>query len=478
MPRDDRLSARLALLLSFSAFFVFPALPIGRTTALTIPVAFAGVVILASLPRLKLSECSPFAWMMAPALISGGYVLFIGTALAPEVVPKAIVATAMSLVVVIPALRLLRAGYGDQFILGAALAILVHAALGAYQVFAFERSEFPFADLMNTNPGMALTAQDPETYAEYVKRPFGLFAEPSAMAACIGPWLVLIARAVFSPSGGGSRPRTVVLALALASGLWLVVASKSGMSAPIVAAAALTALAAAFARRRRSIAARAVALALGGAIALGATMWLTENASSRFDLPENESWQARLESLGLGIRSLSASLDSLDYLLGGVGPGQAYFAVNSSDRRYRAAHGVKAVWSVGLNYALENGLLAVAAMLWLAACAAWSIWASRDRLVGAACAAVWLTGIFLATSYVGQPALWTGLALLLSWRFVTRPEPDAVGPELGGEDASGRRLDGRRPLWRDVVLAGPTPTTLEASSGGSILRRSTPTSHS
>jgi hypothetical protein len=424
MGRHDRLRARVALLVSFSSFFVFPALPIGRTAALTIPVALAGIVILASLPRIKGSECSPYAWIMVPVMVSGWYVLFVGTALAPEVVPKAVVATAMSLVVVIPALRLLHDGYGDQFVVGAALAILVHAALGAYQVFAFERSEFPFADLMNTNPGMALVAQDPATYAEYVKRPFGLFAEPSAMAACVGPWLVVISRAVFSRSGGGSRRRTLVLALALASGLWLVVVSKSGMSAPIVAGTALTALAAAFSWRRHSVATRAAGLVLGGAIAVGSLMWLSENASARFDLPENDSWQARLESLKVGVRSLAASLDSRDSFLGGVGPGQAYFAVNSSDRRYQAGHDVTAVWSVGLNYALESGLLGVAAMLWVAACAVWSIWASRDRFAGAVCAAVWLTGIFFATSYAGQPALWTGLAALLSWRFVARPEAD------------------------------------------------------
>jgi hypothetical protein len=431
MDKSDRLRARVALLVSFSAFFVFPALPIGRTAALTIPVALASVIVVASLLRLKLSECSPFAWIMVPVVVSGWYVLFVGTALAPEVVPKAIIATAMSLVVVIPAVRLLRGGYGDQFVLGAALAILVHAALGAYQVFAFERSEFPFGELMNTNPGLALVAQDPETYAEYVKRPFGLFAEPSAMAACIGPWLVVIARAVFSRSGRGSRRRTLVLAGALASGLWLVVASKSGMSAPIVVGTALTAFGAAFSWKRRSVATRTAALVLGGAIALGSVIWLAENASARFDLPENESWQTRLESLKAGARSLAASIDSGGSFLGGVGPGQAYFAVNSSDRRYQAGHGVTAVWSIGLNYALENGLLGVAAMLWVAACAAWSIWGSRDRFAGAACAAVWLTGIFFATSYVGQPALWTGLAALLSWRFVARPETDTQTIPVG-----------------------------------------------
>jgi hypothetical protein len=425
MDREDRLRARVALLLSFSSFFVFPALPVGRTAALTIPVVLAGGMVLASLARVKLSECSAYAWIMIPALASGCYVLFAGTAFAPEVVPKALVVMAISLIVVIPALRLLRAGYSDEFVLGAALAIVVQAALGAYQVVAFARSEFPFADLMNTNPGQALIAQDPDTYAEYVKRPFGLFAEPSAMAACVGPWLVVIARAVFSRSSGVARPRTWVLALALASGLWLVVVSKSGMAVPIVVGTALTGCAAGFSARRRGIATRAAALVLGGAVALASVTWLTQNASSRFDLSENDSWQARLESLQVGVRSLAASLDSKESLLGGVGPGQAYFAVNSSDRRYQAGHSVTAVWSVGLNYALENGLLGIVAMLWVAACAVWSIWASRDRFVGAVCAAMWLTGILFATSYIGQPALWTGLATLLSWRFVARPEPEA-----------------------------------------------------
>jgi hypothetical protein len=447
MARDDRLRARVALLLSFSAFFVFPALPIGRTAALTIPVALAGVVVLALLPRLKLSECSPYAWLMAPAVMSGGYVLFAGTALAPGVVPKSVAATAMSLVVIIPAMRLLRAGHGDQFVLGAALAILVHAALGAYQVYAFERVEFPFIDLMNTNPGLGLVAQGAATYAEYVKRPFGLFPEPSAMAACVGPWLVLIARAVFSRSSGGSRSRTLVLALALASGLWLVVASKSGMSASIVAGTALAAFSAALSWRRRSVATRAAALVMGGAIALGSVIWLTKNASARFDLPENESWQARLESLEVGVRSLAASIDSGEYFLGALGPGQAYLAVNSSDRRYQAGHDVTAVWSVGLNYALENGLFGILCMLWVAACAVWSIWASDDRFAGAVFAALWLNGIFFATSYVGQPALWTGLATLLSWRFIVRPESkkqvDPVHLAGGDANAAGRMADGR-----------------------------------
>ena len=102
----------------------------------------------------------------------------------------------------------------------------------------------------------------------------------------------------------------------------------------------------------------------------------------------------------------------------GVGPGQSYVTVNSTHLKYEADAGVTAVWSVGLNYAMETGLLGMVGMLVLGVPAASSIWASRARLAGALFALVWLSGVSLGTSYVGQPALWTALAALLSWRSV------------------------------------------------------------
>ena len=239
--------------------------------------------------------------MIAPAVVSGCYVLLVGSALAPGVVPKSIVAMAMPFLIVIPTRRLLRGGHGEPFVLGAAYAILVHAAIGAYQVFAFERSTFPFEGLLRTNPAMAMTPDQVATYVAFVRRPFGLFAEPSAMAACIGPWLVIITSALFARRRDGSRRRTAILALALASGLALVVASKSGLAVPIVAATAIATLAAAFSWRRGA-GVRAAALFLSAAIAFAAVVWLSENAASRFELAQNDSWQARLESLKLGAR--------------------------------------------------------------------------------------------------------------------------------------------------------------------------------
>ena len=232
MVSQDRRRARLATLVSFSSFFVFPAIPVGRTGALTIPFFLAAALAVIWLRRLRTSEWWPYAWIMAPLVVSGCYVLIVGAALAPAVVPKAVVAVALPLFVLIPARHLLRGGYGERFVLGAAYAILVHAAVGAYQVFAFERAQFPFAELMRTNPGMAMSPEEIPTYVEYVKRPFGLFAEPSAMAACVGPWLVLITTALFARPRDGSRGRTAILALALASGLALVRRVQVGARRP------------------------------------------------------------------------------------------------------------------------------------------------------------------------------------------------------------------------------------------------------
>ncbi len=429
MP-DGRWRARLAIVVSFSAFFVFPAVPIGNTGAITIPFVLAVALALLWLPRLEPSDWWPFVWLLAPAVLSGWYVIVAGSAILPGTVPKAVAATAMSIFVLVPALRLLREGHGEQFVLGAAAAIVVHAAIGAYQVWSFERLEFPFADLMRTNPAQALLAQDPANYAEWVKRPFGLFAEPSAMAACIGPWLVAITSALFAPVRARSRARTLLLAAALGGGTWLVVASRSGLSAAVVGGCALTAIGAAFSWRR-GVGARTAALVVAAVVAVASATGLAENAKARFDIGENDSWRARLDSLQLGATALAASIPSRARFLGGVGPGQSYAALNSTQLRYRTGADVTAVWSVGLNYALENGLLAVAAMLVLAGFAAWSIWASRERLAGAAFATVWATGVFLATSYVGQPALWTGLAALLSWRCLAPRAADqrgTVGP--------------------------------------------------
>jgi hypothetical protein len=424
MTSGHRHRARVAALLSFSSFFVFPAIPVGNTGALTIPLAMAALLTLAWTWRLDASDWRPFAWMMAPPLISGFVVLLLGSALAPDVVPKAIVSLAMAFIVLVPARHLIRAGHDAQLLLGAALAVLVQSALGAYQSIAFDHGTFPFAGLMATNPGQAMTPDQMDVYVEYIQRPFGLFAEPSAMAACMGPWLSIISTALFT-GRSPSRRQGAILALALASGLALVVTSRSGQAAPTVAGAAVPAVWAAFSSRRSALT-RAATLLLGVGIACAATVWLMNNAAARFNYSQNESWQGRLESIELAVESLQSS----DHLLVGVGPGQSVAHLKSTPLRDQAYGEIGAVASITLAYAMETGLLGLVCVSWVGALIVRAVWASRARLAGAACGIPWLVGISFATTYSEQPALWTAMAMLLSW--------DSV---FGAREASSARAD-------------------------------------
>ena len=393
---------------------------------------FSALLALAWLGRLDASDWRPFAWLLAPPVVSGLFVLLSGGALAPDVVPKSIVAFAMAFFVAVPARHLVRAGSGAQLLLGAALAVLVHSALGAYQSFAFAHDTFPFAGLMATNPGQAMAPDAIETYVAYIRRPFGLFAEPSAMAACVGPWLVVFSTALFGDRGGSRRQRAI-LALALASGLALVVASQSGQAAPTVAGAAVPAVWAAFGSRRSAIA-RGATLLLGLGMVCAATLWLADHAADRFRYSQNESWQGRLASIELALESLR----SPEHFLVGVGPGQSVAHVTSTALSDHALGDIGAVSSVAFAYAMETGLLGIVCLLGVGGMIARSIRASRARLAGAACAITWLFGIAFATTYSQQPALWTAMAVLLSWgsvfgaRAASRPPGarDDPAPEL------------------------------------------------
>ncbi len=367
--------------------------------------------------------------MMVPPILSGTWCLATGSALEPMIVLKMTAMMALNFLIVVPARHLLRGGFGEHFVLGAAMAIVVHAALGAYQVIAFKRGAFPFSAIMATNPGMAMSAETTELYHEYVRRPFGLFAEPSAMAACIGPWLVLISHSLFSPrSGAAARKHTTLLALGLAAGLALLVFSQSGLGVAIVLAVPIPAIAAAFSARWSPIA-RGTALLLASAAVVGTTLWLLSEASSRFELAQNDSWQSRLASLEFGLEVLGSSSN----ILLGLGPGQMYPHLQSTMLRARAPGGITNIWSVALTYAIETGFIGLFSMLILGLSIAVAIQVSRARSTVIACALIWLTGLVVATSYLQQPALWTTLAVLLSWWSVAGARQAPQGSAMSAE---------------------------------------------
>ena len=407
-------------LLSFSSFFVFPALPLGRSTGLAVPYVIAALLVMTWLGRLRRTEWVPLALMIAPLMLSTGFALLAGDALAPDVMPKLLAMLVLTFTIVVPTRYLLRVGYRREIIGGAAVAAVVHALAGAVQIEAFERYEFPFKEVFASNPGMGMPVAWMETYVLWVKRPFGLFAEPSAMAACIGPWLVVFSMALFSGDAAFrlDRRTRALLLVGLSGGLGLVVLSRSGQAVPITLAAATPAILSAFRSRMRASARWAVLLS-GVGIVGGASIWLTTRASDRFSLDDNASWQLRLESLRVALAYLLGEGN----LLFGVGPGQSVPELGASTLAGASSGGVTAIWSVTLTYAMETGFIGVGAMLAVAVPMMRSIWRSTRRLEGMICAGVWFFGVLLGTSYVQQPALWMTMAALLSWRELVGDRP-------------------------------------------------------
>ena len=89
-----------------------------------------------------------------------------------------------------------------EVLAAAGAAIVLHSLIGLYQLYSFSKDQFPLLFLY-VNPSflsMEEWGHDIHDYARYVKRPCGLFPEPeSAMAASLGPWIVLLAGLLLDP---------------------------------------------------------------------------------------------------------------------------------------------------------------------------------------------------------------------------------------------------------------------------------------
>ncbi|MEI6701344.1 MAG: hypothetical protein WCL38_06290, partial [Actinomycetota bacterium] len=133
-------------------------------------------------------------------------------------------------------------------------ALLLNSAFGLVQFLGFRHHSFPFQAMYTFNPTFA--SWDPTAIQAFLNsggRPFGAFSEPSAMAACIGPWLAMTIIIYFILERLGVRisllQRTLTFA-GIGGGALLVAFSQSGMS--IFALAGLFGCIAVFARKAPS----------------------------------------------------------------------------------------------------------------------------------------------------------------------------------------------------------------------------------
>jgi hypothetical protein len=308
----------------------------------------------------------------------------------------------------------------------AAFAILVHSLIGFYQIYSFRNEEFPLLFLYK-NPSFRSLEEWSPVYARYIKRPCGLFPEPSAMAASLGPWLVLLTGFILDPvqakrlgwrSGKG--------AAAVACGFVLLPLSRSGCTFAIMAAVMVLCVA----KFRGQFTSFGVgkllsltAVLLGG---IGVLAYAISGLSQGYEERIASSWGVRGMSIQAGLTS-NIELGSLAF---GVGPGQSPPIIGRklAGVPLTEDEGTLAIFSLTVCYYMETGLIGACAMLAVLMIALRAIVRSSAVLLGLCSLATWIVGVGAATSYMSLSAIWFYLGLMLCW---DRLFPSPAGTSLG-----------------------------------------------
>ena len=177
--RPPFLWVAVAFLFSLVCFIPNPALPLGDSTGLQ----GGQIMALLSLPFVLISGLPKrhtliLLLLLLPMLVSGLLVVLTGRALSNEVVLKLTVATVLVFLVLVPAGKVANKRYALPLLSGLAWGVMLNVAVGLYQVYSFARDEFPLPGLYQNPSFGSFITKDPESYALYVKRPFGIFPEP------------------------------------------------------------------------------------------------------------------------------------------------------------------------------------------------------------------------------------------------------------------------------------------------------------
>lgn len=430
------IGAGFAVLFAFVCFFPNPALPIGESTGLQasqmLALLFVPLMLAVGFPK---RQSLALLLIVLPILISSFYSVFSGNALADNVVLKAAIGMLLALAVLLPAGWLICKGYKLHLLYGVAAGVTTTALIGAYQLYGFWNNTFPLFGLLQ-NPSFGTFIQDLEyQWPLYVRRPFGLFPEPSAMTASVGPWIVLMTGVLLYPRSMRGVPSwaKVLMAVAAISGLALVVASRSGYTLPLMASLLLLSspkigtLLARIYQPRNLILFTIVSL-IGTVAVVVAFSYL----GSRLDA-QNDSWQSRGTSIIWGISYLGTDLSTL---LFGAGPGQSFEILQQAGSVDSLAAG-SAVWSVVVLYMQEMGALGALVLLLLLWIVVRAILRSSARLMGFSGLAAWLSGVVLTTSYVPLSPIWLFLGVLLIWdqAFERRVAPTTIEVPVGTHEA-------------------------------------------
>jgi hypothetical protein len=408
----DRWAASCAALLGFFCFMPYPAINVGRQSAIQIGNILTVLLVLPAAAMLwRRRPFVLYTVMMVPLLASTLAVAASGSE-DLELSLKITAALVLSMMSIWAA-QLFVPRYGLEMLSGIALATVLHVAVGLWQFQSFKSETFPLVELY-VNQSFLSVQTHVNTIARYIQRPFGIFPEPSAMSSSLAPWVVLWAAYfcdIIRFKREPTRFQRFLFAGAALGAVILIILSRSGHAAIMFAALAVIGVMWAVRTKVRpqvhlgvllaaalvlpfvvSMATASLADRLGGASSLG-----------------NSSWEDRATSLVLGFKVFAEG--GIGTALFGVGPGLSSPAM-------RELAQLDAVWSVLLSYVYECGLLGIIAVAWVGRdlLRTWNV-AGRD-IVFALILCVWLVGVTITTSYAQLLTLWIALGWLTVWPSV------------------------------------------------------------
>lgn len=411
-----------------SCFFPYPAVPIGGNNGLQLShlLAMASVPLLCTRPPGR--PFRAYLLILTPLYVSMFANAVLGEVPSLDVLPKETVSLTMAMIALWPTELVARRTLFREVMAAAVLAMVVHALIGLYQVYSFRNDEFPLIFLYK-NPSFRSMEEWQQVYARYIKRPCGLFPEASAMAASLGPWLVLATGLLLDPAlgrGFGWRPGRG--AAAVAGGFLLVALSRSGCTFAIMAAV-MTLCINKFRHQLFSLRIGGL-LTMAGILAAGVgVIWYAASMlGSGLEDRVASSWGLRGMSIQAG---LTANTEPLSMLFG-VGPGQSAPII----KRELAGvprpddEGDLAIYSLTVCYYMESGVLGALTMLAVLAMAVRAIARSSAVLLGLCVLGTWIVGVGVTTSYMALSAIWLCLGTLLCWDHLFSARGAAAATEL------------------------------------------------
>ncbi|HKM55856.1 MAG TPA: hypothetical protein VJY33_20795, partial [Isosphaeraceae bacterium] len=378
-----------AWLFAFACFFPYPALAIGRNTGLQVSqvVALAAIPFLVARPPGR--SFRAILLLLGPVFVSMFLNHMFVDVPSPDVLVKQSIGLALAVLVIWPADWLADRDLFREVLAAAGAAIVLHSLIGLLQLYSFSKDEFPLLFLY-VNPSFLSMeewglegVQGANAYALYVKRPCGLFPEPSAMAASLGPWTVLLAGLLLNPGLrrrlGWRRAWPVIPPVAC--GCLLLAISQSGFTFTLVAALLVICAGEVWRMVHAPRPSQLVMVALVLlSVASVINYAISQLGSGRLEGRVDYSWGLRAYSIRMGL-TLNHS-DLLNVAVG-VGPGQPDIMSHWEGPPIPKGQAANmAIWSLAVGYYAETGLLGAAALLAVLAMAVGAIARSSAVLLG------------------------------------------------------------------------------------------------